>query len=318
MCSLVYVHDETANQQVDPGDVQARYERALEALVDKLRVDRSVVAVVLWGSLAHDVVWERSDIDLTIVRDDRDARQGSGGVVLTVEGVNIHAIVMTRSEFRKGLQGTGSFVSSAMSLGRMLFTRDEALGRTFEEFRTFGARDRRAQILSAAGNTVPWLDKTQKWLQAKSDPHYAAYFLNIVTHNLAVVEVLRHNQTPSREAIHQALALNPDLFRRLYLDLMDAPKTEAVVREAIDLIYAYLDEHRDDIFGPLLDYLIEEGTIRSSADIEQHFSRTLGARGVVSSCEWLADRGVLVKASLPCYLTEHSRVELEQLAFFVP
>src|SRR6266581_1286178 len=45
----------------------ALYNEALESLVAKLKQDRYVLAAILYGSLSHDQVWEKSDIDLMIV-----------------------------------------------------------------------------------------------------------------------------------------------------------------------------------------------------------------------------------------------------------
>jgi len=45
---------------------------ALDALVDQIKHDRAILAVVLCGSLSHDTVWAKSDIDLVLVTiDDR-------------------------------------------------------------------------------------------------------------------------------------------------------------------------------------------------------------------------------------------------------
>ena len=47
--------------------IQQRFTTALDALVDQIRKDRSILAAILCGSLSHDVVWEKSDIDLMLV-----------------------------------------------------------------------------------------------------------------------------------------------------------------------------------------------------------------------------------------------------------
>ena len=48
-------------------NIQGRFQRALDGLVWSLQDDTQVVATILTGSLACDVVWENSDIDLVIV-----------------------------------------------------------------------------------------------------------------------------------------------------------------------------------------------------------------------------------------------------------
>ena len=62
--------------------VSAEFSRALDALVAELRHDRSVLAVILAGSLSHDTVWARSDIDLVLVTID-DSRVAASTVALT-------------------------------------------------------------------------------------------------------------------------------------------------------------------------------------------------------------------------------------------
>jgi len=51
-------------------------------------------------------------------------------------------------------------------------------------------------------------------------------------------------------------------------------------------------------------------------EIEDHFQRNFGIAGVTGACEYLADRGLIGKASLPVRLTKKSNVNVEELAFF--
>ena len=84
------------------------------------------------GSLSYDVVWEKSDIDLMLVtRDEKNEREG---VVLVELDVNIHANLITRSEFRKRVEGAlgSSILHSTLSKGRMLFTRDETIAKLWD------------------------------------------------------------------------------------------------------------------------------------------------------------------------------------------
>ena len=47
---------------MEKGTIDERFRRALKALVEQVKQDRSVLAVILCGSLSHDQVWARSDI----------------------------------------------------------------------------------------------------------------------------------------------------------------------------------------------------------------------------------------------------------------
>src|SRR4051794_25620756 len=107
--------------------VEEKFRAALDALVERVKEDRSVLATVLCGSLSHDKVWARSDIDLVLVTvDDKNVEEGS--LALDADGVNVHACLVPRSQFRKLIDGSirNSFAHSLLAKGRLLYTHDES------------------------------------------------------------------------------------------------------------------------------------------------------------------------------------------------
>jgi hypothetical protein len=83
---------------------QERYTAALERLVENLKEDRSVIAALLCGSLSHDTVWAKSDIDLLIVTADEKSDRPAL-VALDADGIAVHAQLTTRTEFRRAAEG---------------------------------------------------------------------------------------------------------------------------------------------------------------------------------------------------------------------
>ena len=80
--------------------IQKKFTEALDDLVAQIRKDRSILAAILCGSLSHDTVWAKSDIDLVLVTID-DKKVEKTGLSLYADGVNVHAFLMPRTEFRK-------------------------------------------------------------------------------------------------------------------------------------------------------------------------------------------------------------------------
>ena len=116
--------------------------------------------------------------------------------------------------------------------------------------------------------------------------------------------------------IPQALKLNPAFFKTIYADLLNAKKTPKSVEAALDAIDGYLAERAATLFGPVIDHLREVGEARSCTEIEDHFKRNFDVGGVTTACEYLADQGLIGKASTPVRLTKKSNVEVQELAFF--
>jgi hypothetical protein len=72
---------------------QQQFTEAIDALIEQVKEDRSILAAILCGSLSHDKVWAKSDVDLVLVTMD-DRKIESGGVALYADGVNVHALTV--------------------------------------------------------------------------------------------------------------------------------------------------------------------------------------------------------------------------------
>jgi hypothetical protein len=152
----------------------------------------------------------------------------------------------------------------------------------------------------------------------RGDLHYTALWILYAATDIARIEVVSRRLIADREVIPQALALEPALFRTIYVDLLATAKTRAPVEHALTTVEQYLAERAPDLFAPIVDHLREVGEARSARDLEHHFSRHLNVTDVTTACEYLADQGLLGKAGLPVKLTKRSTVHVQELAFFYP
>ena len=295
-----------------------QFENALEILTEKLKQDRNILAAFLFGSLSHDTVWEKSDIDLFLVTRDMPMKGAERFFALTENDVNIHASLQTRSSFKKMIEGSlrNSFIHSSFSKSRLLFSRDETLQKLYEDAQGFGQRDQQTQLFRIGASVLPLLYKAEKFCYIKRDPHYSFIWITYMYPGLAKIETFLHHEIAGREVIHQALKLNPDFFEAIYTQLIDQPKTLPLIESTLKQIDTYLEERIPHLFQPVLDFLAAEGITRSATEIEHWLEREMNITGGVSACEWLADKGVIDKLSHPLKLTPKSLTEVEELAFY--
>jgi hypothetical protein len=291
---------------------------ALDTLLPELQSDRAILAALLGGSLSHDRVWAKSDIDLLLITVD-DKLTGAPYISLNAGGVNVHALVMQRAEFRKLAEGAvhQSFMHSFLAKSRVLFTRDDTIPELCARLHRIGERDTSLALLDAALGAVPCLYKAHKFLLTRGDLDYTSLWILYAATSLAKIEVISGRKLVDREVIPQALALNPSFFKTVYTDLLNNKKTRKAVEGALAAADAYVAARAPRLFAPVLDYLREAAEIRSVSDLESHFQRSFGISGVTTACEYLADQGLLVKASSPVRATKRSSASLQELAFFV-
>lgn len=299
------------------GTIQRKFTRALDALVEQIKADRSVLAVILCGSLSHDTVWAKSDIDLVVVTiDDRKVEEAERA--LYADGVNVHAFLVPRVNFRALVEGgvRNSELHSLLAKGRLLYTHDQTIADLCDRLHEIGARDIQVQLLGAGTRAVATIYKAHKWFITRRDLDYTALWLLYAATALAQIEVLQAGRLVEREVILQALALNPQFFRVVYSDLLNARKTAKAVSAALRAVDGYLADRAQLLFAPVLQHLSDVGEARSATELDDHFARNLGVEGVTGACEYLADLGLLGKAATAVQLTRKSNVEVEELAFF--
>ncbi len=290
---------------------------AVDELVAQLKQDRAVLAAILCGSLSYDTVWSKSDVDLVLVTIDDRKAEGSG-LSLYANGVNVHTNLMSRTNFRKAVEGSlrNSFTHAFLARGRLLYTHDPSIAGLFASLSDIGERDTQLQLLQAATHALPAVYKAHKWLVTRGDLEYTALWILYAATPLARMEVVGARRIADREVIPQALALNPAFFGTIYTDLLNERKSRARVEAALSAVDGYLAERAPRVFASVFDYLREAGEARSATEIETYFTRQFGIEGVTTACEYLADRGHIGKASIAGRLTRRSTADVQELAFF--
>lgn len=147
------------------GSVHEQFTAALNGLIARVKDDQSVLAAILGGSLSHDQVWAKSDIDLVLVTiDDKLVQSGDQAMALNANGVNIHAMLISRAALRRIIEGSArnSFMHSFLAKGRLLYTHDPTIATLFATLSDIGARDTQVQLLRAASSAVAIIYKAHK------------------------------------------------------------------------------------------------------------------------------------------------------------
>ena len=321
-----YYYDGTESQQAQTplkDNIHAQIHSALDNLTDTLEQDRYILAAILTNNLAEDNVWEKTAVHITLIlRDGTKFKQKE--YQLIEDGIPFRVQLYTRSDYRKLLDRTlqGSRLHSTLAESRILFSKDSLFSVEGEASFSVGdpsclrvgERDKQSQLFNGAANVTAILAKAEKWLHLKHDVDYTFLYLKYAVRELARIEVLKHGETPRRKAIYQALTHNPSFFTAVFTDLIDKPKNEAMLRDALEQVDRYLEDDLQLLFKPLLDFLEESGEERTITDLYTHFGKRELALEL--ACEWLAQKGVIEQFSAPIRLTMDSQVSVEEPSYY--
>jgi predicted nucleotidyltransferase len=283
--------------------------QALNSFVTRVKKDQHIVAVLLYGSLAYGTVWDRSDIDVELIV--RDGTEFTERFVYIIEEegieIDISAIVET-GKFKNDLQRLRSgYDHSKYGEGILVFSKDESLYQLFEDARKIGEDDAPKAFADKIDALLNWMYKAEKQAKVLDNPVYAQRFLQLCAPVVAEMELVWHGENPNREAIIRAQELNRELMEEVYVK----PSTTAMSKE--DIIHTlkvlddYLMQHMHWWSKHILRFL-SDGEVKSVSDIWQQCG---GA-----PLEYLAEKGVIIRASLPVRIFKKSKLTLDEIAYF--
>ena len=297
---------------IKQAELKERFNAAVDSFISKVKDDPNVIAIIVCGSVAYDLVWEKSDIDMTMVV--RDQTLKNTAYCIVEDGITINVDLVIRSDFKRWLEKSigGSFSQSFFSKGKIVYTTDDSFYEYFEELKTIGSDDIALSVFYKASILVGIYDKCQKWLTVRKDPLYAQYYLLKAAEVIADIELCLNGEPSSREAIQKALKLNSEVITPFYQEPMSHHFTEGEVERGIELIDQYLEKHLHIIKKPVIDFMSDE-QIKTSTLIAKHFH--VQGHFIINIFEYLADKGVIEKVSETIRMTPKGKLAVEELGF---
>ena len=306
----------------------ARFEAALAQLIDRVREDRYVLAIVQVGSLSEETIWHRESLSLWIIEADGVTRrlQSDGKDerifrILVEDGINIHAEVIPRSRFRQMVEGTSrtAFSWSFFAERKVVYSQDPSIEGWFAEANMLALKDQERELLAFTTWTIHAQRHARQRLELKGDLELAAQEIVWAAHSVAHTEIIRRGEVWEQDAIYRAMEGDPPLFRTIYQDVLASPGDRRVLATALDVIDAYLLLHYEAHLKPLLAWLRKQDRVVPLSEISDHFAFSqLYPWHLESACEWLERKGLLQKLSAPFKLTKRSLEQVEEPAYSLP
>ena len=282
---------------------------AMNDFIDKVKDDPHVIALLLWGSLSYYEVWEKSNIEFTMLVRDKSASvmthyYGDAG------GYRLDLHLIEVSEFKEALQQSraGEFWHSAWSKGTIVYTKDESLLTFFDEARQAGKDDLVLSFVRAVDSMMYGVTKAGKWITVYGNALYAQRFLHMAYLPVADMVLMQHGVEPTRESVIKAMELEPAFMHEVFVVPTTTAMTVADVQRVLGVMEAYLAKHMDWWSKPLLRFL-SDGEEKTASHIRRQLQ--------VGDCalDFLAERGIIAKITKPARLFKKSKLTIDEVAY---
>ena len=292
-------------------DINKRYMEAVDDFVETVKKDVNVIAVIVQGSLANDIVWEKSDIDATVIVRDQDIKVHEFS--LDADGIVLNMAVIPRTKFVRNMEKSlagGSMLAKA----KVVYTIDDSITEMVERNQEIGVRDAQHMAISWACAIAVYMEKCQKWLYIKEDYQYCRLYILKAAEMMASLEICMALEPSRREAIQRAAVLNPSLMERFYT----YPMNNILSRDELEQLIIEMDKYLENCIPfyskPILDYLAD-GEIKTATMLSREFGG--GGHFLCHLMDYLVSKGVVDRMSETVRLTPKSRPMLEETAYML-
>lgn len=303
------------------------YEDALRGFLERVREDRTIVAVVRLGSLDEAQIWHMDEISLWVIEVDGVSRRlrsdGNNERIWRTfceEGVNLNAEIIPRSRFKRMVEGSSrtAFTCNFFSKRELVYCADPSIESWFREATQIATKEQALELLVA----TTWLTHAHRYagrlFEIKKDLQRTVSSLVWVAHSIASIEIIRRGEIYEDTILYKAMEYEPELFETIYSNVVGRKPTKKSLRTALSRVDAYLDEHGVEQLEPVLHFLRKQQRVVPLSEMCEHFAHTqLYPWHLESACEWLEQRAVIEKVAAPYAITKKSRVEVEEPAYFM-
>lgn len=298
--------------------IRHKFELALEHFIERIKLDKNILAIFVAGSVTNGIVWEHSDIDMFIITNEQTVQQNF--LAIQENDINIFASIMTRNEFRQISQQfvQGSFWHHILSTGKLVYVTDQGIADFNRDLEWVAERDKETQILVRTEQLIVTLFKAQKTLFVEEDIVKSFNWIIMALQELARILILRAGQIPGRDVLSQVKHLDGILVTGVIQSFKEGYNKANLV-EAINIIEEFLESNKNTLFKPLFEYLEEAAGERRQSEIDDYFKRALGNIPfftLAESVEWLSHKGDLVRSVSPKRITAKSRVTVDEITVY--
>ncbi|WP_102400060.1 nucleotidyltransferase domain-containing protein [Haloimpatiens massiliensis] len=245
-----------------------QYQKAFNNIVDRLKSDKSVLAVMVFGSMVTGDLWDESDIDLFVVKDDED--NTIKNIYTREKNVPIHIKLMSKEKFIN-LQNEdlkGGFLHRIFSASRLVFSKDMDITNRYDRGRFYPDLDREIWNMIYLAKALKNIGVCKKYLA--NNRIYTAYTSAIkCSEDFAKLKINSSGYMVSKDVM--STSMNIDENFRVHVDelFFNNLKADEGIRDAIAYIEAEIDKDLRNITGFLLEYIREKDSLLSAEDIKR-------------------------------------------------
>ena len=297
-------------------DLKERFLKGCHAFVERMKLDKNILCIILGGSMHYGFVDESSDINLIVIV--RDGKKLESNYSCLEENITVNVDVFERSRYLKTLssQEESPHYFAYLTNSRILHSVDPALEKHILESHEIGRDAYGINIFCEATDLIYYMHVIRKWLNCKHDTIYAQFNFVIISDILSKLEHYFNRIVIARDKTVAARQLNPTLMKYFHKDALTKRWTIERCYEALEALEDYLMKHMDRISSPIKKlFALKEKEVLKITEIARHYG--IYAAFINVGCRYLAEKGVLGQTSVSVPLSDKGSIYVEESAYYL-
>ncbi|WP_123054290.1 nucleotidyltransferase domain-containing protein [Clostridium sp. JN-1] len=245
-----------------------QYQKAFNGVVNRMKKNKLVLAVMVFGSMVTGDLWDESDIDLFVILDKKylDIQN----IYTEEKGIPVHIKLMSKNKFIQ-LQGEdikGSFIHRIFASSKLVFSKDMEITVRYDNERYYPDSVRERWNMVYLGQLLKNIGICKKYMH--NDDIYTAYTAAVkCAEEYSKLYVNSSGHMISKDAMIMAMNLNDEFKKCVDKLFFNKGEVENAIINILNYFQVNIDKSIRDLTNVLLNYMRDRDCFLSSEDIKE-------------------------------------------------
>ena len=248
------------------GNIIVQYQKAYNTILEKLKGNESILAVMVFGSMITGDLWDESDIDLFVVMEMEHSEIKN---IYTEENlVSIHIKLMSKEKFLL-LHETdlpGGFIHRIFASSRLIFSKDIDVTTKYNNGRYYTDLDKERWNMVYLGNLIKNVSMCKKYRNNKGI-HIAYTMCVKCMEDYAKLYINSSGYMISKDVITMAMNLNDDYKRSVDELFFNKKDINVIIGNSVDYLEKVVNLSINTCTTLLMEFMRQKDCLLSSEDI---------------------------------------------------
>lgn len=246
-----------------------KYQKAYNKIIEELKSNGKILAVMVFGSMVSGDLWDESDIDFFVIKEGQELEMEN--IYTDSYGVPVHVKLMSKEKFLKLNDSNfrGGFLHRVFASSKLVFSKDFDITNIYNRGRYFSDIDKDRWNMVYLGDLLKDLGVCKKYIQ--NEKIYTSYALSIrCIENYSRLYVNNSGYMVNKDTISLAMNLNNDFKTQVDKIFFNGHKDSTAIKELVKYIEDNIKEALKSCTSLLLDYMKSKDKVLSAGDIRNN------------------------------------------------